>query len=362
MTKRVLVAGATGVVGAGAVGAFVDRGWEVHGLARRTPSQALEGVRYHATDLLDPASCASLIEKIGPIDEIAYCAINEVPGSLVEKWTDPTQVKRNGAMLGNLLDAVLAKSPGFRHISIVHGSKAYGVHLPDHAFTLPHREDAPRVEHENFYFEQEDEVARRAAGQGWSWTVFRAPMILGGGVGTNLSNFLALGVIAAVARARGEGLPHLGGPATGLFQVVDTGLVGRALVWSATEPRARNQIFNLSNGDVSHWIGLWPIVAQANGVEVGEDRPGISCVALARAIAPTWAELVARHALAAPTDLQEFLGESFALLDFALPSPRPTILSTVKVRQAGFADCEDTAARIAHWYARWREERLLPPL
>lgn len=265
-------------------------------------------------------------------------------------------------MLAHLLDAVLAGSPDFRHISIVHGSKAYGVHLPEHDFTLPHREDEPRVVHENFYFAHEDEVRARAAGQRWSWTVFRAPMILGGGIGTNLSNFLALGVIASLAREAGEPFHYRGGPATGLFQVVDADLIGRALLWSAGAAQARGEIFNVSNGDVAHWKGLWPVIARANGVAVGAARGGESCVALAEALAPRWAGAVARHGLAAPADLGAFLGESFALLDFALPTQRPTILSTIKLRKAGFADCEDTAGRLGAWYDDWRAQRLLPPL
>lgn len=362
MERRVLVAGVSGVVGAGAAQAFVEAGWTVYGIARGLPQQPQPGVTYHSCDLLDPAACQDLAKAIGPIDEIAFCAINEVSGSLVEKWQDPEQVKRNGAMLVNLLDAILAASPDFRHISIVHGSKAYGVHLPDHQFTLPHREDEKRVEHENFYFEHEDEVSSRATGQAWSWTVFRAPMILGGGIGTNLSNFLALGAIAALARERGENFDYLGGPLTGLFQVVDTGLIGRALVWSATAETARNEIFNISNGDVTHWRGLWPVIAEANGVAVGEDRSGVSCVQLAAELAPQWREAVARYHLAAPADLRSFLGESFALLDFSLPSARATILSTVKLRKAGFAECEDTFERIRYWYRHWRDQGLLPPL
>lgn len=362
MTKRILIAGATGVVGGGAAKAFAEAGWEVHGTARRLPKNGLPGVRYHALDLLDPTSCRTVCDEIGPIEEIAYCAINEAPGSLVEKWSDPAQVGRNGAMLAHLLDAALAGSPSFKHISIVHGSKAYGVHLPNHDFTLPHRESEPRVVHDNFYFAHEDEVSRRAEGQSWTWTVFRAPMILGGGIGTNLSNCLALGVIASLAREAGEPFYYLGGPAAGLFQVVDTNLIGRALLWSAKATQARNELFNISNGDVSHWKGLWPVIAKANGVGAGEARSGGSCVALAEKLAPRWAEMVARHHLVAPADLGEFLGESFALLDFSLPTHRPTIMSTIKLRKAGFGDCEDTGQRVADWYDDWRTQRLLPPL
>ncbi|WP_068078042.1 NAD-dependent epimerase/dehydratase family protein [Novosphingobium lentum] len=361
-TRRVLVAGGTGVTGASTVAAFAAAGWDVHGTSRRPPATCLPGTRHHIADLLDPASCRALAQATGPVDEIAFCAINEAPGSLVEKWTDPGQVDRNRAMLANLLDAVLAESPGFRHIAIVHGSKAYGVHLPHHRFTVPHREDEPRLEHENFYFAHEDEVAARSAGQDWSWTVFRAPIILGGGIGTNLSNFLALGVIASLAAIAGRRFDFLAGPDEGVFQVIDADLLGRAMVWAADAPGARGQIFNISNGDVTQWRALWPVIAQACGATVGADRPGQSCIALAAALAPTWADAVARYGLVAPTDLREFLGESFALLDFALPSGLTSVLSTIKLRKAGFADCEDTPERVRAWFRRWQREGLLPPV
>ena len=362
MTRRVLVAGGTGVTGASAVAGFAAAGWEVHYTSRRPPALPVPGAVHHAADLLDPASCRALVRATGPVDEIAFCAINEMPGSLVEKWTDPQQVDRNRAMLVNLLDAVLAVSPDFRHISIIHGSKAYGVHLPHHRLTVPHREDEPRVAHENFYFAHEDELAARSQGRHWSWTVFRAPIILGGGVGTNLSNFLALGVIASLARIGGEKFDFLAGPDEGLFQVIDADLIARAFVWAADAPNARGQIFNISNGDVTQWRSLWPVIAEACGATMGDDRPGQSCVALAGRLAPAWADSVARYGLRAPADLNAFLGESFALLDFALPSGRTSVLSTIKLRKAGFVDCEDTPARIGAWFRRWQAEGLLPPV
>ncbi|MFC6910162.1 hypothetical protein ACFQGS_14955 [Novosphingobium lubricantis] len=234
-------------------------------------------------------------------------------------------VERNRAMLVHLLDAVLAASPAFRHIAVVHGTKAYGVHLPGARLSLPHREDDPRVEHENFYFAHEDELARRARGQDWSWTIFRA------------------------------------GPDEGLFEVVDADLLGRAMVWAMDAASARGEIFNIANGDVARWRSLWPVIAHACGATPGADRPGQSCVALARALTPEWADAVARHGLAAPADLGAFLGESFALLDFALPSGIVSVMSTIKLRKAGFHGCEDTPERLRAWLARWQAEGLLPP-
>ena len=325
MPRRVIVAGATGVTGASAVAAFLAGGWEVHATARRAPPRPVAGAHHHCADLLDPAACAALLQQTGPVDAVAFCAISEVPGSLVEKWTDPGQVERNRAMLVHLLDAVLAASPAFRHIAVVHGTKAYGVHLPGARLSLPHREDDPRVEHENFYFAHEDELARRARGQDWSWTIFRA------------------------------------GPDEGLFEVVDADLLGRAMVWAMDAASARGEIFNIANGDVARWRSLWPVIAHACGATPGADRPGQSCVALARALTPEWADAVARHGLAAPADLGAFLGESFALLDFALPSGIVSVMSTIKLRKAGFHGCEDTPERLRAWLARWQAEGLLPP-
>ncbi len=42
-------------------------------------------------------------------------------------------------------------------------------------------------------------------------------------------------------------------------------------------------------------------------------------------------------------------------------SPAPTIVSTVKARQAGFHDCMDTEAMFGKWFRRYQELKWLPP-
>lgn len=362
MGPKVLVAGVTGVVGASVARCFADAGWEVHGTSRRLPKIPQSGVTYHAANLIEADSASRLAQAVGPITELAYCAVNEIPGSLVEKWTDPLQVKRNGAMFVNILDAFSSSASHLQHVSIIHGTKAYAVHIPGTQIPLPLCEDQPRIPHENFYFEHEDEVARRAKGQNWSWTVFRAPLILGGGVGSGLSSLLALGVVAAVARHQGRKLDFPGVPDGAIFEAVDADLIGRGFLWAANAPGARNQKFNIANGDVTSWRGMWPVIASANGLEVGTDVSGQSYAQAVPTIAPIWRQLVRQHDLAAPEDLAEFLGESFALTDFGVSARLTNILSTIKLRKAGFGDCENTYERIRAWYARWRDERLLPPL
>ena len=80
------------------------------------------------------------------------------------------------AMLRNLLDAI--ESPRLRHVTLLQGTKAYGAHL-GMRMRLPAREREPRVEHPNFYFEQEDFLRDRQRGRDWSWTILRPQVVLG---------------------------------------------------------------------------------------------------------------------------------------------------------------------------------------
>jgi len=71
MVRRVLVTGASGFVGRHAVEALLDRGFEVHALARTPPQQlaaepAAQRAVWHAADLLDGAATAAVIRSVRP--------------------------------------------------------------------------------------------------------------------------------------------------------------------------------------------------------------------------------------------------------------------------------------------------------
>jgi hypothetical protein len=63
--------------------------------------------------------------------------------------------------------------------------------------------------------------------------------------------------------------------------------------------------------------------------------------------------------------MAEFVGGSWAYADILFGGvgrarPLPALLSTVKLRQAGFHDCTDTEDMLDEWLARFQERRLLP--
>ena len=178
--------------------------------------------------------------------------------------------------------------------------------------------------------------------------MFRPTVVYGAATGNNMNPLLPLVVYAALLRERGEPLhrPWPADRAPLLVEAVDAGLVGEALVWAATAPQARDETFNLTNGDVFTWEGLWPALADELGMAVGEHRP-LSFARDVRGCGADWAALVDRHGLAAPRDLDVFVGaNSFVYADIVVPgrgSPAlPALNSTIKVRQAGFTACLDT--------------------
>jgi nucleoside-diphosphate-sugar epimerase len=65
--KKVLITGATGFIGRHCLPLLVEKGYEVHAVARRTPQwQSSSKVSWHQTDLLQPGSASELLKRIRP--------------------------------------------------------------------------------------------------------------------------------------------------------------------------------------------------------------------------------------------------------------------------------------------------------
>jgi nucleoside-diphosphate-sugar epimerase len=361
--KTILVAGASGFVGSAAIERFSALGFPVIGLSRRLPSSDAPGARFLPVDLRDRQSVLAVAGQFSQVTHLVYAAINETPGDLIAAWTDPDHAARNGAMLANLLAVLEAHAPQLEQVILMHGTKAYATHRSDVHAPVPLHEDLPRPDNDDFYFRQEDMVRDLAKRRGVCWTVFRAPMITGGGRGSNLNALLAVSVFAALRKDAGLALPFpgLGDRHDGVMEMVDVELLARGIAWATEVPAARNQIFNIANGDVYVWPDLWPVIAEEMGMDAGPPQP-FSVRAYIDSEAPRWTAIVRRHGLSAPEDVAALLGESGSLADFALGNCGRSILtSTIKLRQAGFADCVDTSESVVRWIRRWRAEGLIPP-
>ena len=141
--------------------------------------------------------------------------------------------------------------------------------------------------------------------------------------------------------------------------------------WRAPSPgrarrrRRRNEIFNVTNGDVFVWPNVWPAIADALGFEAGRARAARASTREIRPQEAAWAEIRAAHGLTSGT-LKEFVGLSFEYADYTMgygrdrPGP-PAIVSTIKLMQAGFSEVMDTEAMFPKAFAEMQAKRLLPP-
>jgi nucleoside-diphosphate-sugar epimerase len=301
------------------------------------------------------------------VTHVVYAAVDEAPG-LVAGWFDERSIARNESMLRNVIDGLAAAGAALEHVTLLQGSKAYGVHSPDPAVSearLPLRERDPLRPHANFYFAQEKLLAERRRGAGWSVSILRPTVVYGGALGTNMNLVPVIGAYAALLREEGRPLhfpKEWGVPS--LIEAVDAGLLARAIVWSATSPLARDEVFNATNGDVYSWRNVWPSIAGAFGMEAGNPAP-ISFAEWMPQQASAWRRLVAQYHLTVPSDIMAFVGmNSLVYADMLLREPSaprlPILNSTIKIRRAGFAERIDTEDMFVQWFIGLQESGVLP--
>jgi nucleoside-diphosphate-sugar epimerase len=358
--KKVVVAGATGLVGSAALRHFSSvGGCEVVALSRRKPRD-LHGARFVAVDLTDPAQCTRAAPELSGATHLVYAALYEKP-DLVGGWRDDSQIRINDSMLRNLMAALEPAAPRLRHVALLQGTKAYGVHV--RPLVVPAREGRSEMyEQPNFYWAQENFLRELQTAKSWHWSILRPVLIIGEAMGGAMDLIPPLGVYAAMLREQGSRLDYPGGAAR-VAQAVDVDLLARAIAWSGEAQPAQNEAFNVTNGDVFTWENVWPAIADALGMKPGKAVPLSLAEQSADWIEP-WDDLRRRHNLAAPA-LQEFVGLSFQYADYSMrfgqtePGP-PSIVSTVKINRAGFTEMMDTEDMFRKWFCHARDSRLLP--
>jgi nucleoside-diphosphate-sugar epimerase len=364
--NTVLITGASGLVGVGAIQEFLTHGWDVVALSRRSPAldpSVVEGrdgggtLRHLSVDLTDSAVTAEAMRGLPEVTHVVFAAVAE-DNDLVRGWTASHHVETNLAMLANVL-APLSATAALEHVSILQGGKAYGVHV--HPIPIPARESLPRDDSPNFYWAQEDYLKELAARIGFAWTVLRPANIVGPTYGVAMNSLPVIGVYAAICREEGTPFKYPGGPAI-IRQAADTALLAKALRWVANSPDAWNDTFNLTNGDVFTWPDLWPAFTRHFGFESGEPEP-MSVVDYMATRGEVWDHIVQRHGLQ-PLSLETILGRSHHLVDFSF-NYRPrrdwhSLVSDVKIRQAGFTEVLDTEQAMCGWFDVMVANSVLP--
>lgn len=360
MAQSVVVVGASGLIGSTTVQEFADHGWHVTAVSRRPPNVAPGTPFTHLPlDLLDSGATAEALERLAPVTHVVYTAAFEKPG-LVAGWSDPEQMQTNLLMLRNVLEP-LARSGNLEHVTTMQGTKAYGVHL--HPIPIPARERYPRDDHPNFYWLQEDFLKQSAEQNGYNWTIFRPVQVVGSAYGVAYSTPSVIGAYAAVCRQENLPFGFPGGQINPVRQSVDVGLVAEAIRWATHAPSAWGEHFNLTNGEVFSWQELWPTFAEIFRIKAAEPTP----VSLARFLTEhdqTWKRIVEQYDLL-PLSILDVVGKSHMYADYTFgygveTPPAPALVSTIKVKQAGFTEVRDTEASYRKAIESLIDQRVLP--
>lgn len=354
MAKTALVVGASGIVGGATASLLTEHGWSVLGLARRPVDQA--GVTPIAVDLQDAGAT---------VRALAGRAVDAV---FITTWlrqdSEAENIRVNAAMVRNLLDGLRASGTAPRHVALVTGLKHYlgpfeaygqGI-LPQ----TPFREEQGRLDVDNFYYAQEDEVFAAAARDGFSWSVHRPHTVIGKAVGNAMNMGTTLAAYATLCREAGRPFRFPGSRAQwdGLTDMTDAGLLARHLLWAAETPAAANEAFNVVNGDVFRWKWMWGRIAGWFGLEPATFDGTI--LPLERQMADDagiWRRIAEREGLAEP-DLDRLASPWHTDADLGRPIEVVTDMS--RSRRLGFTAYQPTEDAFLALFERLRRERLIP--
>jgi nucleoside-diphosphate-sugar epimerase len=277
--------------------------------------------------------------------------------------SEAENIRVNSAMVRNLLDA-LRPSGTTRHVALVTGLKhylgpfeAYGKgDLPQ----TPFREEQGRLDVENFYYAQEDEVFAAAERDGFSWSVHRPHTVIGMALGNAMNMGTTLAVYATICREAGRPFRFPGSIAqwNGLTDMTDARLLARHLLWATITPDASNEAFNVVNGDVFRWSWMWSRIAEWFELEAAPFDGTVQPLEEQMADdAPTWRAIAQRNGLAEP-DVARLASPWHTDADLGRPIEVVTDMS--KSRRLGFKDYQATDDAFFDLFASLREERLIP--
>jgi len=348
-SKVALVVGAQGVIGRNLIVHLEALGdWEVIGLSRRG-GESSGRVRHIAVDLLDAPQARERLGGLSEVTHIFYAAYQDRPS-----WAE--LVPPNRAMLVNVVEAVEPVAGGLRHISLMQGYKVYGAHLGP--FKTPAREtDAGHMPPE-FNVDQQDFLEQRQRGKAWSWSAIRPAVVGGFALGNPMNLAMVIAVYASISKELGLPLRFPGKPGAydKLLEMTDAGLLAKATVWAATDPRCANQAFNINNGDLFRWSELWPKIARWFELETAPPLPMSLNVVMADK-EPLWRSMIEKHGLR-ETPYKDVSSWGFG--DFVFSWDYDLFADGSKARRFGFHEYVETEAMLLGLFEDLRRRRIIP--
>ena len=355
MQIEALVVGATGIAGRGVSQELLDGSARVHGLSRHRDG-VVAGVEHIAADLLDRASVNKAVGRIKP-SHVYLTAWSRRP-------TEQENIKVNAGIVRTVLEAV-APARSVKHVALVTGLKHYlgpfeayvrgGVAPP-----TPLREEQPRLDLPNFYYSQEDELYAAAKREGFSRSVHRPHTIIGKAIGNAMNMGSTLAAYASICKELGRPFKFPGSAAqwNGLSDMTDARVLGKQLIWASTTDGAKNEAYNVVNGDIFRWSWLWPRIAKWFGVRwEGFEGAPVLLEGQMTNDAEVWKKMTVKYGLVEP-DLSRVASPWHTDLDMGRPIEVMTDMA--RSRKLGFHVYQNTEEAFYDLFATLRSDKVIP--
>lgn len=355
MDKIALVVGASGITGSNLAKELISEGWNTFGLARN-PQADIQNLQPIAADLLDPENLKAALAGISPTH--VYIT------TWMRNDTEAENIRVNSLMVRNLLDALSPKQ-SVQHVALVTGLKHYLGPFEAYAKEgflpqTPLREEQPRLDLDNFYYAQEDEVYAAASRDGFTWSIHRPHTVIGKAVGNLMNLGTTLAVYASICKETGRPFRFPGSAAqwNGISDVTDARILAKQLVWASTTQAAQNEAFNIVNGDYFRWNWLWNKLAAYFGVEaVGYEGAIHTLEKEMQHDAGVWKQIAKKYNLK-EADLNRLASAWHTDLDLGRPIEVMTDMS--KSRKLGFTAYQRTEDSFYDLFSQLRSEQLIP--
>lgn len=352
--KTALIVGVSGMAGGNLANLLIaERDWTVYGMARR-PRQR-EGVTSIGVDIQDSIAIREALKWIKPTHVFLTTWLRQA--------TEAENIRVNSGMIRNVLDAV-SSAGSVEHVALVTGLKHYlgpfEAYAKGNLPATPLREEQERLPIENFYYAQEDEVFAAAERDGYSWSVHRPHTIIGYAVGNAMNMGTTLAVYATICKELGKPMQFPGSSAqwNGLTDITDARVLAKQLLWAVTTPAAKNEAFNIVNGDNFRWKWMWQRIANWFDVEAApHEGEGLPLETQLADAAPVWKSIAEKHGLA---ELDINVLASAWHTDADLGRPVEVITDMSKSRKLGFREFQASEDSFLDLFATLREARLIP--
>ena len=354
MKKTALIVGVSGIVGRNLADLLIaEKDWTVFGMARR-PGQR-EGMQPICADLQDASAVEAALKDVRPTHVFL--------STWLRQPTEADNIRVNAAMVRNVL-TVISQAKTVQHVALVTGLKHYLGPFESYGKgslpATPFREEQPRLNVENFYYAQEDEVFAAAARDGYSWSIHRPHTIIGYAVGNAMNMGTTLAVYASICKELGKPMIFPGSSMQWncLTDMTDARLLAKHLLWAATTPRAFNQALNVVDGDVFRWSWMWQKIASWFGVNAEElEGEGVPLEKQLSDAAPIWQQIAKKYGLV-ESDLNRLASPWHTDADLGRPIEVVTDMS--KSRELGFTIYQRTSDSFFDLFARLQEDRFIP--